>query len=36
VGTAYYHSPELGEGIKGTPRANDVWALACIFLEMVP
>ncbi|KAJ1472208.1 kinase-like domain-containing protein, partial [Baffinella frigidus] len=35
VGTARYFSPELGKDSKGTPPANDVWALGCIFLEMV-
>ena len=35
VGTPNYLSPELGEGIPGSVRANDVWALGCIVLELV-
>ena len=35
VGTPNYLSPELGESIPGSTRANDVWALGCIVLELV-
>ena len=35
VGTANYFSPELGEGLKGSVRGNDLWALGCIVIEMV-
>ena len=34
VGTPNYFSPELGEGIPGSVRGNDVWALGCIVLEL--
>jgi len=35
VGTTHYFSPELGENLKGSVRANDVWALGCIAAELV-
>ena len=35
VGTFFYWSPELGEGLKGSCRANDVWALGCIVMELL-
>ena len=36
VGTKIYFSPELGiKGVKGSVRANDVWALGCLLVEMV-
>ena len=35
VGTKIYFSPELGiKGLKGSVRANDIWALGCILVEM--
>ena len=34
VGTTNYFSPELGESLDGSVRANDMWALGCMLVEM--
>ena len=35
VGTTNYFSPELGQSLQGSVRANDMWALGCIILELL-
>ena len=36
VGTPNYLSPELGQSLpRGSVRANDMWALGCIVLELL-
>ena len=36
VGTTNYFSPELeSDGVKGSVRGNDMWALGCIVIELL-
>ena len=35
VGTLYYRAPELLEGSTKYTKATDIWAIGCIFYELL-